>query len=109
MPEESIAEKEVKQNIQTLVGLLQLSDSFFPSGMYTMSNGLESYFYRKKVKNANQLINLIQVFLEQQIGPSDCNALGNSYVALENHDIQRLVEIDQTLFVMRFVEEVRNA
>ena len=46
MPEESIAEKEVKQNIQTLVGLLQLSDSFFPSGMYTMSNGLESYFYR---------------------------------------------------------------
>lgn len=109
MSKESIAEIEVKQDIQTLVGLLQLSDSFFPSGMYTMSNGLESYFYRKKVRNANQLINLIQVFLEQQIGPSDCNALGNSYVALENRDIQRLVEIDQTLFAMRLVEEVRNA
>lgn len=39
MPEESIAEKEVKQNIQTLVGLLQLSDSFFPSGMYTCQMG----------------------------------------------------------------------
>ena len=23
------------------IGLLQLSDSFFPTGMYTMSNGLE--------------------------------------------------------------------
>ena len=74
-----------------------------------MSNGLESYFYRKKIRNANQLISLIQVFLEQQIGPSDCNALGNSYVALENHDIQKLVEIDQTLVAMRFIEEVRNA
>jgi hypothetical protein len=46
---------------------------------------------------------LCGVFLEQQIGPSDCNALGNSYVALENHNIQNLVEVDQTLFVMRFV------
>ena len=109
MSEDIIAEKEVNQNIQTLVGLLQLSDSFFPSGMYTMSNGLESYFYRKKVRNANQLHDLMRVFLEQQIGPSDCNALGNSYVALENHNIQNLVEVDQTLFVMRFVEEVRNA
>lgn len=74
-----------------------------------MSNGLESYFYRRKVRNANQLHDLMRVFLEQQIGPSDCNALGNSYVALENHNIQNLVEVDQTLFVMRFVEEVRNA
>ena len=109
MSEGIIAEKDVSQDIQTLIGLLQLSDSFFPSGMYTMSNGLESYFYRKKVRNANQLHELIKVYLEQQIGPADCNALGNSYAALENHNIQRLIEVDQTLFAMRIVEEVRNA
>ena len=28
--------------------LMQLSDSFFPSGLYTMSNGLETIFDEKR-------------------------------------------------------------
>ena len=30
------------------ISFLQLSDSFFPTGLYTMSNGLESLFYKKR-------------------------------------------------------------
>ena len=85
------------------------SDSFFPTGMYTTSNGLEVYFYSKTVKSANELRDLIKVYLEQQIGPADCNALGNAYKYAENSDMQRLIEVDQTMFAVRLIEEVRNA
>jgi hypothetical protein len=54
------------------IGLLQISDSLFPTGMYAMSNGLDRYFYNKKVRNASQVCDLIKVFLTQQIGPTDC-------------------------------------
>jgi urease accessory protein len=36
-----------KINIDEL-SIMQLSDSFFPTGMYTMSNGLEALFYSDK-------------------------------------------------------------
>ena len=91
------------------IGLLQLSDSLFPTGMYTMSNGLETYFYDKKVRNASQVHDLIRVFLTQQIGPTDCVALGNSYEAILRSNVQKLIEIDQTVFAMRLLQEVRNA
>ena len=31
------------------LSLLQLSDSFFPTGLYTMSNGLETVFSEKTI------------------------------------------------------------
>lgn len=61
-----------------LLNILQLSDSFFPTGMYTMSNGLETLFYQNKVKNAEQLRMLIEFCIKMQIGVSDCVALGNT-------------------------------
>jgi urease accessory protein UreF len=51
------------------ISMLQLSDSFFPSGMYTTSSGLEALYYsNSKITDANQLRDLIKVYLEHQIG-----------------------------------------
>lgn len=91
------------------ISVLQLSDSLFPTGMYTMSNGLETYFYDKKIRSASQVRDLIKVFLTQQVGPVDCVAIGNSYQAILISDIQKLIEIDQTIFAMRLLQDVRNA
>lgn len=82
---ESRKEKIIDGQYLNLVSLLQLSDSFFPTGMYTMSNGLESFFYSKKLKNADQLLILIKNYLENQTGPLDCSALGVSYVAAQTY------------------------
>jgi urease accessory protein len=101
-------EKIIDGQYLNLVSLLQLSDSFFPTGMYTMSNGLESFFYSKKLKNADQLIILIKNYLESQMGPLDCSALGVSYVAAQTSDLQRIINIDQTVFAMRLIEEVSH-
>ena len=46
------------------ISFLQLSDSFFPTGLYTMSNGLESLFYQKKIR-FNDIQELIRIYLLQ--------------------------------------------
>src|SRR5215831_10220632 len=92
------------------VNILQLSDSFFPTGMYTTSSGLESLFYSEnKIKTPDELKYLIAVYLENQIGPADCTALGVSYGCIERADIDELINVDQTIYSMKLIEEVRNA
>jgi len=96
----------------TDLSMLQLADSFFPTGMYTMSSGLEAIFYggRKNDKmNAVELRDLIKVFLEQQIGPADCTALGNAYEHASASNLSLLLEVDNTIVAMRLVQEIRSA
>ncbi|HET6730360.1 MAG TPA: urease accessory UreF family protein [Nitrososphaeraceae archaeon] len=94
------------------IGLLQLSDSFFPTGMYTMSNGLEALFYSKEKKliaNPDVLLNLLKVYIENQIGPADCTALGAAYEQIIKNNIPKLIEVDNIIFSMKLIEEIRNA
>lgn len=91
------------------ISIMQLADSFFPTGMYTTSNGLEMFFYNKRVKSMEHLKNLLSIFLKQQIGPADCVALGNAYQAAKDSDLARLIEIDNTIFAMRLIKEIREA
>jgi urease accessory protein len=90
------------------LSFLQLSDSLFPTGLYAMSNGLEALFKTKKLR-PNDIQELIDVFLRQQVGPSDCAALGNAYESLKKSDLKGLINADQTLYSMRIIEEIRNA
>jgi urease accessory protein len=93
------------------IGLLQLSDSFFPTGMYTMSNGLEALFYgnRKSIANPMDLLNLLKVYIENQIGPADCTALGAAYEQIVKSNLPKLIEVDNLIFSMKLIEEIRNA
>src|SRR4051794_24991109 len=90
------------------ISSLQLSDSFFPTGMYATSNGLEALFYSKKIKHKNELRDIIKVYVEHQIGPTDCTALGNSYEHSKRADLQSLIQVDQTTFSMKLIQEIRE-
>lgn len=90
------------------LSFLQLSDSFFPTGLYTTSNGLEFIFHEKKL-NPRDILKLIKVYLKQQVAPGDCVALGNAYDCVEKSDLQGVIEADLTLYSMRLMEESRNA
>jgi urease accessory protein len=93
------------------LGTLQLADSFFPTGMYTTSHGLEALLYTKRLKiiHPRELQEMIKIYLEYQIGPADCTALGNSYSCSERNDLNGLHEIDRTIFSMKLVREIRDA
>ena len=91
------------------LSMLQLSDSFFPTGMYSMSNGLEAIFYSGKKMKAEELRELIATLLQYQIGPADCTALGNAYEHASKFNLAELLEVDRALFSMKLVQEIRDA
>lgn len=91
------------------LSMMQLSDSFFPTGMYSMSNGLEAIFYSGKKIKAEELRELVKTYLEYQIGPADCTALGNAYENASSSNLAKLLEVDRTIFSMKLVQEIRDA
>ena len=60
------------------ISILQLSDSFFPTGLYATSSGLEALSQVKKLKSKD-IFHYISTYLKQVVGPSDCAALGSAY------------------------------
>jgi urease accessory protein len=91
------------------LSMMQLSDSFFPTGMYSMSNGLEAIFYSGKKIKAEELRELVKTYLEYQIGPADCTALGNAYEYAARSNLAKLLEVDRAIFSMKLVQEIRDA
>ena len=90
------------------ISILQLSDSFFPTGLYATSSGLEALSQTKKLKNKD-ISQFITIYLKQVIGPSDCTALGNAYESCKKRDIASLLHTDESLHYMRIIEETRTA
>ena len=91
------------------LSMMQLSDSFFPTGMYSMSNGLEAIFYSGKKMKAEELRELVKTLLESQIGPADCTVLGNACEYAAKSNLPKLLEVDRAIFSMKLVQEIRDA
>jgi urease accessory protein len=89
--------------------LMQLSDSFFPSGLYTMSNGLETLFDEKRISSESDVYDFIDVILEQQLGPADSVAMSNAFDCAKNNDISGIIHCDDILYSMKLIEETRSA
>jgi len=89
--------------------LMQLSDSFFPSGLYTMSNGLETIFDEKYISSEDGVYDFLEVALEQQFGPADSVALSNAYDCAKTNDISGIIMCDDILYSMKLIQESRAA
>lgn len=89
--------------------IMQLADSFFPTGMYTMSNGLEALYYSGRKLKPDQFSGLVRIFIECQMGPADTAALGNAYRCAAGSDLDGLIIVDRVLHSMKLVQEIRNA
>src|SRR5690606_30226934 len=88
----------------------QLADSFFPTGLYTTSNGLEQLFYDKNRKiSYSEILDFVKAYLVQQIGPTDCCVIGNVYSFIQKKDFSSLLDLDNTYYFMRLVDETRSA
>lgn len=91
------------------LGMMQLSDSFFPAGLYTMSNGLEALHRHKIVTTADNVKDLIEMYYLQQIGPADCVALANAYDFAIQENLEGIMLIDEIICKIKLVKEQRNA
>ncbi len=87
---------------------LQLSDTFFPTGLYTLSHGLEAFIQAGLVSKA-EVEALLRDYLENVLGPADSVALSHAHRAADERDLGRLMEIDRRLFAMKLVREARES
>ena len=95
--------------IEKELGVMQLSDSFFPTGIFATSNGLEFLFKEKKIQGMKDLIEIIEISINQQIGPSDCVALANVIDGANKNDFDKVMEADNIVFATKPIKEIRNA
>jgi len=90
------------------ISILQLSDSFFPTGLYATSSGLEALSQTKKLKSAD-VSQFITTQLQQVIGPCDCAAMGCAHKSCKEKDIVSLLHADESLYYIKLIEETRIA
>ena len=91
------------------LAVMQLSDSFFPTGLYSTSNGLEFLFSKNKIKGVDDIKKMIKVNIEQQIGPLDCIALENALENAKNGNFEKIIQADEMAFIMKPIKEIRKA
>jgi len=95
--------------IEQELGVMQLSDSFFPTGIFATSNGLEFLFTEKKIQGMKDLLKIIRISMIQQIGPSDCVALANAIDSSDKNDFDKVIEADNIVFATKPIKEIRDA
>jgi urease accessory protein len=93
--------------LEALLAQLQLTDSGFPSGLYTLSNGLEGYL-QLRVVTAENLPALVSD-LVWAAGTADGAALVLAHRAVSAGDWDRLLETDRRLHSIKVNREQRAA
>ncbi|MFJ8375465.1 urease accessory protein UreF [Streptomyces sp. NPDC094461] len=92
----------------TLLVGLQLTDSAFPSGFYTLSHSLEGFAQAGAV-DRESLPPLLEDLLLHGVGPADATALALAHRATRAGDPAAVVRIDEHLFATKLGREMRQA
>jgi urease accessory protein len=98
-----------------LVRLLQLADSGFPSGAYTLSHGLETLLSQHAIGNADDVASFVRVNLLAKLARSDLIALLAVHDAAtdpaeamaDDDPVERIVAIDRRLTASKIAADDR--
>jgi urease accessory protein len=96
-------------DMKSALALLQLCDSFFPTGMFAHSLGLEGMVRRGRVRSLEDLEQLLLAMLTHAVIPSDGVALLNAHRAVESANVDELIAMDTRLLLMKAAPELRTA
>ncbi len=92
-----------------LLRTLQLADSFFPTGAYAHSQGLEGMVALGWVRDARGVGEYLAELLTGAVLPSDGVALLHTHRSAAAGDVDTIVAIDCLLHAMKLPEEMRRA
>lgn len=91
------------------LGMMQMSDSFFPTGLYANSNGLESIFQNNKKITHLEVAGIIETQIRQQVGPTDLIVMINALKFASEKEFGKISEIDMKINSIKNIKEVREA
>ncbi len=88
--------------------LMQLADSFFPSGSFTLSHGLESLIQTRKLQQPEDLVVFLRLLLSNKIGTCDLVALIHGYRGNANNDLELVRQADRQLYAQSLIATTRQ-
>lgn len=91
----------------SLLAVLQLADSFFPSGTVTLSHGLEA-FVSMEPQFPPDILPLLEDYLHNKIAPCDLVAYAAAHLAARQADLERLFTVDDVLSASLLPHELRQ-
>jgi len=90
------------------LALMQLSDSFFPSGSFTLSHGLESLVQDGQLRDPEDLPIFLRLLLRNKVGTADVVALIHAYRGSAIADLEAVRQADALLFAQTLIEKTRE-
>lgn len=96
-------------NTRSLLTGLRFIDSFFPSGGYAFSSGLEAAVQGGAVRNAEELSRYVVESLTTGIGEREAVAVGLAHDACVSGNLEIALKADQELEAMKLGRESRTA
>ncbi|MGH2412291.1 MAG: urease accessory protein UreF [Microcystaceae cyanobacterium] len=90
------------------LALMQLADSFFPSGSFTLSHGLEALVQEGQLRDSKDLQIFLRLLLHNKIGPTDLVALIHAYRGSASDDLKAVRQADACLFAQTLIEKTRE-
>lgn len=94
--------------IKQKLALIQLADSFFPSGTYTFSHGLEALVKQDRIEQPEDIVSFLQILLHNKIAPCDLVALIHAYRASEANDLEAIKRVETQLYAQTLIETTRK-
>lgn len=93
---------------RSLLSLLQLCDTNFPTGAFSHSFGLETYIQEQLLMNKQSFREWLQVYLQEQLVYTDGLACRLTYEALEAGKLDVLRVLDRKISVQNAASETRE-
>lgn len=91
------------------LALMQLSDSFFPSGSFTLSQGLESLVKSGQIQSADQVQTFLNLLLHNKVCTTDLIALIHAYRASTTENWAEIRRADLHLLAQTLIQASREA
>src|SRR5262245_51055775 len=95
--------------LESLLSLMQLGDSLFPSGAFAHSYGLEQLAREGVVKTPDALQRILESLLRQTLAPCDAVAALRGFEAARADAVAAVIDADRALFRTKASFELRAA
>ena len=92
----------------SFLGSLQLADSFFPSGLFTLSHGIES-FAQAGLITPQSLAGIVADLVRASVGPSDAAGVAIAMRAAYAGDLPTVATVDPRLTAIKITRETPQA
>ena len=98
----------IQSSIAQQLNLMQLADSFFPTGSFTLSHGLETLVQTGQIQSMPELQIFLQLLLGNKVGVTDTVALIHGHRGIRNGNMEAVRQADRQLFVQTAIAKNRE-